>query len=304
LAAIALWDALGIALGFWIFVRYHLADRVQSAKPGRRPLRTGRRSRLPGFSFDSSWFARIPIETRAVASKELRYLFRSVNGRFVLLAVPILVIVIGAVIPDAVDGPVFGIDPERFLLFGMLLYSVFFSTNFLNNAYMWEADGIRIYFISPVALERVILGKNLGVWLFNTVVVGMALACWLVLMGVPSFGALVSGLLLFAIALVVFTTSGNLMSVLFPIGRDASSILNSPSQTAIFVSIVALMVGASFGGIGLAAAILLGVAHLLPLFLLVILAAVIGIYSYGLKLAARLLNDRKDRVMQALRANS
>jgi hypothetical protein len=40
------------------------------------------------------------------------------------------------------------------------------------------------------------------------------------------------------------------------------------------------------------------------LFLAVILAGVIAIYSFGLKLTARLLDERKDRVIQALRVKS
>ena len=103
------------------------------------------------------------------------------------------------------------------------------------------------------------------------------------------------------IVLITFTTSGNILSILFPIGRSVSSMMNSPSHTAIFLSILALGVGIGFVALGLSAAWLAGLETLLPLFLLVILGGVIGIYAWTLRLAARLLDERREHVIEALR---
>lgn len=301
IAGLALWDAAGIGLGYWIFTRYYLGDRARGAKrarPGRGPERQRRREL---WSFDHPWLAAIPIETRAVAAKELRYMLRSVTGRFVLLVVPLFVLVSGGVFADMVDRPVLGIDPERVLLYGMLLYSTVLSNNFLNNAYAWERDGVKSYFISPVPLQRVILGKNLGVWLFNAIVLGVALVCWTALMGFPGAVTAISAALLFAIALIVFTTSGNILSILFPVPRDMSSMMNTPSHTAVLFSLVSLAVGVSLGGLTLVGAGLLGIDGLVPLFLALTLAAVVALYALGLRVAARLLAERRDRLIRALR---
>jgi hypothetical protein len=298
IAALIVWNAVGIVLGYWIFTRYHLEPRTQTA---RRRSRIRRRRTDHRSPFDHPWLGAIPIETRAMASKELRYLLRSVVGRFVLFMVPIFAMLIGAVMTELFDEALFGIQPMTLLLFGVLLYSVMFSNNFLNNAFGWESDGIKVYFMSPVPLTRVILGKNLGIWLFNVVVLALLLVTWSLVAEVPGWLAVSSGVLLFWIVLITFTTSGNILSILFPIGRSVSSMMNSPSQTAIFLSFVSLSVGVGFVTLGLSLAWLVGLERLLPLFLLAILCGVIAIYAWTLRLAARLLDERKEKMIEALR---
>ena len=69
-----------------------------------------------------------------IASKELRYLLRSVVGRFVLLMGPLFVVFIVLALRRALTELPFGLDPRGLLLFGMMLYAVLFSNNFVYNA--------------------------------------------------------------------------------------------------------------------------------------------------------------------------
>ncbi|MCP4004117.1 MAG: hypothetical protein GY725_07985, partial [bacterium] len=257
-AAIALWAFSGLALGYWIFTRYHLADRVAPNRRKQTVEAPDVRHRRALFSFDNRWLAVIPLEVRAVASKELRYLLRSVNGRFVLLAMPFFIIVIGHVFSEAYDMSFMGMASERVLLFGLLLYSVFMSNSFVNNAFAWEGDGIKAYYLSPVALDRVILGKNLGVFLYNGIILMLALACWVATMGFPGVELLASSILLFCVGLLVFVATGNVVSVLFPVSRNISSMMNSPSQTAFLLSVVTLGIAASVASLGIFVSLVLG----------------------------------------------
>ncbi len=164
-----------------------------------------------------------------------------------------------------------------------------------------EHQRIKAYYLSPVALERVILGKNLGVFLYNGIILMLALVCWVATMGFPGVELLASSILLFCVGLLVFVATGNVVSVLFPVRRNISSMMNSPSQTAFLLSVVTLGIAASVASLGIFVSLVLGVGYLLPLFLIAILAGAIGLYYLGLQAAAGLMEQRKDRIIQTLR---
>jgi ABC-2 type transport system permease protein len=215
------WNAAGVWIGYHIFDRYHLAERgVQvAARVKRRGAIAKALGRL--LTLDGGPFSALPSEVRAVAAKDLHYLFRSVLGRFNLFMMPVFVFVMAFIIGRVLDEPVFGIDPEPLLLFGLLLYTVLFSNNFINNSLAWEGDGVKSYFLGPVSLRSILLGKNVAVWLYNGLLFSLVMLSWMAVKGPPGPVTLVSALFMFAAAVVIFTGVGNILSVLFPVARDA-----------------------------------------------------------------------------------
>jgi hypothetical protein len=86
LLLLAFWDLAGIALGYGAFLRYHLGAPESAASPSRAiRADTQRSARRRLFSADSPLLTFVPSETRAVAAKEMRYLLRSVVGKFNLI---------------------------------------------------------------------------------------------------------------------------------------------------------------------------------------------------------------------------
>jgi hypothetical protein len=301
LLLLAFWDLAGIALGYGAFLRYHLGAPESAASPSRAiRADTQRSARHRLFSADSPLLAFVPPETRAVAAKEMRYLLRSVVGKFNLIMMPLFVIIVVFFFARAVTSSFLGLSVDSLLLFGLLLYATLFSNNFVNNAFAWEGDGVRTYFWAPLRPEHVLAGKNLAVWAYNTLLLLIVIAAWSILKRLPDLATLSSAVLLYGSAVLFFTMVGNVVSVLFPVRRDISSITNSPSQIAILISLASLSAAVSLVAATLLLADLSGKAYLRPIFLLALLLILGWCYRLTLGLAGRLMEQRKEKLIDAL----
>jgi len=291
-----------LLIGYFIFDRFHLGERGGrgARKVERRDTGAGPLAGL--LTLDGRMFAALPSEVRAVAAKDLHYLFRSVIGRFNLFMMPVFVFVMVLLIGRALDEPVFGLDPERLLLFGLLLYAVLFSNNFVNNAFAWEGEGIQAYFLCPVSLRRVLLGKNLAVWLYNGILFGLVIVVFSAVAGPPGPVTLLSAALVFASAMVIFTSCGNIISVMMPVPRDVSAIKNQPSQMAVLLSLLVLFGTALVIGPLLSLPMLFGWSAVQPVLLAALLAGAVGLYTVTSKQAARLFENRRERIVEALKS--
>jgi len=111
---------------------------------------------------------------------------------------------------------------------------------------------------------------------------------------------LLTAALLYAVSVICFTIVGNLVSVLFPARRSISSMTSSPSPIAVICSLASLV-----GSVGLVAATLLlawlaGPALLQPLFMMAVLALLAWLYTVVLRLAGRMMERRRDSLIETL----
>ena len=147
------------------------------------------------------------------------------------------VLIVVFLVGRTLDHAVLGLEPREFLLFGLLLYAVLFSNNFVNNAFAWENDGINSYFICPVSPQRILAGKNLAVWIYSLLLFVICIATWSAVKGVPDLHTLLVGLLLYFTCLLTFTSTGNFVSVLFPVSRNIST--DAPIRAAVTLRLLA-----------------------------------------------------------------
>ena len=85
-----------------------------------------------------------------------------------------------------------------------------------------------------------------------------------------------------------------------PVPLDSAFISNSPSQTAILVSFGVLLFNVALVGGLVAIPALLGTVWMQPIFLAVLLAVEVVIYKILLRAAGRLLEDRREELVEAL----
>jgi len=303
LAGLLAWLVPGLALGRLIFTRHVLGE---GGSGGGAPARkAGRNSISPARTdgFDATDLPVFSQQVIGVTVKELHYLLRSVVGRFNLVMTPVMaMIVVFFVVRGLPAEEIFGIDPEAVALFGMLGYMTLFSNNFINNAFAWEGPGIQFYFYGPLALEKVLLGKNLGVWIFTGTSGLIAITTWSAFKGIPDLWTLTSSLLTFACCVVAFTTVGNFNSILFPVARDCSSITNSPSTSAVLIGLGTLVIAmGAIGGV-VVAPVALGYPGFQPLILAMLLGLLLLVYGFSLSRAAALMAYRAEKMVDKLRA--
>jgi hypothetical protein len=289
-----LWTAGGLWLGNRVFNRALLDPGGSVGTRGKQTVASGQRSRL-----DLSMV--LPARVAAVAGKELIYLLRSSTGKLNLLIMPAFTVLVAVVLAAKLDQPVLGIDPGQVVFFGLLLYATVFPHNFLANSFAWEGGGIKSYFLCPVTSRQILLGKNIGVWLFSLVLLVECVITWLMVAGSPGLTAIVSGGLVFTTGILVYTIAGNFVSTMFPVKRDPAGMNSSPSQVAVVVMFVGVLVNATIISAVLLAAGLLGSGQLQALLLAVLGAVVATVYWLLLGPAARLLEVRKESLIETLR---
>jgi len=295
---LVLWTGTGLAIGYGI-VRRNLLEGEESAR-ARPSAVAPTAGAAPIWTMER--FTILPAGVRAVAAKEVRYLLRSTTGKFNLVIMPVFVIVMALVVARDLDRAFLGLDRVSLVFVGLMIYASMFSNNFLFNAYAWEGAGAQSLFLSPVEPERIVFGKNLGVWIYNTVLGLEGVFFFVLVSGVPPAAALLGGCLAFVASILSATIVGNFLSPVMPVPRDISSITNSPSQTAVLATFGVLIGNALVIGSSVAIPSLLGARWLGPLILVFLIAAEIALYVVMLRPAGQLLDSRRESLIEALQA--
>jgi hypothetical protein len=147
----------------------------------------------------------------------------------------------------------------------------------------------------------VFLGKNLALWLYNAILLVLILTTWTIASGPPDPLTLWTGVLIFATALLILTTAGNVLSVIFPVPRDASAMKNSPSSAAVLLSLLVLLITALALGSLVGLPMLLGWRSVQPLLLLALLGGLVFVYRLALSTTARLFDERRESIIHTLK---
>ncbi len=296
------WLAPAVAIGRLIFIRQLLGDPGSGGGAAARATGRDVATETRANGFDATDLPVFSQQVVGMTAKELRYLLRSVVGRFNLVITPVFaLIVVFVVTRELPTEPFLGLDVETLALFGMLGYMTLFSNNFINNTFAWEGPGVQFYFCGPLALDKVLLGKNLGVWIFTWATGMMAVLTWSIFKGIPDLLTLTSSLLMFASCIVAFTTVGNFNSILFPVARSCSSITNSPSPVAVLIGLFTLAVAVGGIGVVVVAPVALGYPLMQPLVVALLLGLLLLVYRFSLPYAAALMAYRAEMIVDKLR---
>jgi hypothetical protein len=293
---LALWTGGGLAIGYGVVRRnllegdqsIHVQSRVEAAAEGGAPVLSIERLTI------------VPTEVFAVAAKELRYLLRSTTGKFNIVIMPVFVIIMALIVFRDLDRAFLGLDRISLVFVGLMIYASMFSNNFLFNAYAWEGAGVQSFFLSPAEPERIVFGKNLGVWTYNIILGVEGVIFFVLVSGTPPASALIGGSLAFVASILLATIVGNFLSPVMPVPRDISSVTNSPSQTAVLATFGVLIGNALLIGGLMAITAILGVKWLGPLLLAMLIAGEIFLYALMLRSAGQLLDSRRESLIEAL----
>jgi len=290
---LVVWLAAGLIIGRVAFDRLLRTDGAP-----RKTTAITAESRLARIR--TRFLDRLPPSIGAVTAKELRYLLQSGTGRMSLLVMPVMT-ALPALLAGRHDGMmVFGLDLQLAVFLGVMMYAAALTGYLQVNAFAWEKTGIATYFTSPVRLEEILLGKNLGIWFFNLVLGFEGLLVLSVVQGLPHPTTVVTGLLVLSSTSLLLSLLGNFTSVAVPESRPVSALSSAASPTGTLVMIGCLLVGATLGGVVVFGAALFHLPTLQPVFALAIFAAMVLAYRLALRPAARTLRERRDDVFHAL----
>jgi hypothetical protein len=295
LAWLAVWFAAGWAAGDAAFARLLVAGRSSS---GPSPARSTSRPRGLGRLLDHA-----PPPVAAVATKELRYLFRSGVGRISLVVLPLLTALTATLSGHQAEVEFFGISIGSAVFLGVMIYAAALMGYLQVNTFSWEASGFCAYFTSPVRPREVVLGKNLGIWVFTSLLAAEGILVWSVIRGLPGPAVLITGTTAFATTVVLLSVVGNFTSIAFPVARPIATVTSSASPVGTLVMIGCLLVALSVTGVATLAATITGAPVLQPTVALGFLGLVALVYRWALGPASAALGERREDVARALRSD-
>ena len=223
-------------------------------------------------------------------------------GKFNIVIMPLFVVMMGFVVARDITAPVLGVDRSSLVFIGIMVYASMFSNNFLYNAYAWEGAGIRSYFITPVTPREVVFGKNLGLWLYNLILLVECVASYAAIVGLPGLATGLSGCFAFAAGLLSSTIAGNFVSPALPVGRNISKIGSSPSQTGVFISFAMLAANVVVIGGFVVIGAMTTSPWVQPVLLWILVVVLAAAYRTMLAPAARLLEDRRESLIEAVQS--
>lgn len=294
-----IWALLGVAAAYFSFTRFALREQQGVSS---RSKATGN-GRFANFDLTES-LPFVAPQVLAVASKELRYLLRSLIGRFNLIMIALFAGFVSIAVIPLIDQGVLGLEPAELSFYGLLMYTALFSNNFVFNSMGWEGAGFQLYMLAPVRLRSVVLGKNLGIWVYCALLNAICILGWLALSEFPGLRTLVSGILLSMCVQVLFVTVGNFASFAFPVARNVSSMKSNPSQTAILISMATIVIIGALCMTAIIAPISIGMPALQPVFLAALLGLSALLYVVSLRFAVELLEDGREKIAAVLEGAS
>jgi len=295
IAWLSIWLAGGLTAGVTAF------DRLLRRDPSSASGATGGRSRLSALI--TTTLSPLPPDTGAMTAKELRYLLQSGVCKISLLVMPLMTGVTAAVSGRTDAALIAGFDLQQPVFFGIMIYVVALTGYLQVNAFAWDGAGLTVAFSTPARLENLFLGKNLGIWSFNTLLACEGLVVWGLVRDFPDPSIVISGLLVLASTTALTSLIGNFTSIAFPVNRPIETVTSAASPVGTLVMIGCLLVGAALAGAAAIGAVMLGHPILQPIIMLVTFGVIAGAYRTSLRPAARSLGDHREAVLRALSAD-
>lgn len=281
----------GAGAGALLGVRLHAEYRGENL--GEAPMRAGKSARAEraGGRLQGSG----PVA--AVVEKEIRYLMRSGVMLYGLLAPLVIVFLFSG---NGHVGFAAGFGGQFALPLGVA-YSFLGLTRFIYNNLGGEGAGIQLYFLSPVPLRKVLLGKNLT----HTLVflLELTLVCVIVAFraGLPSPQMLAVTFAWLVFAVPAQLAIGNLLSLTMAYRMNMTRLGREPGAAG--NSLLSVLVQVVIFGIGAAVYLPLsyvGHANLAAPVLLALAVGAICFWNLTLTNAGPMAANRREELVSAI----
>jgi ABC-2 type transport system permease protein len=239
--------------------------------------------------------AGISLPLAAMIEKEVRYLLRS-GPMLLSFVMPLVLLLIfggtgGRQIPQRFSGMSFPL---------VAAYSLLILTNVVYNTFGGDHSGVQFYFLSPVPLRKVIMGKNAVHASLFVLELGILWVAVRVLRTTPELWITAATLAAVPFALALEFSAGNILSILWPkklefqmMGRQ-----RTPQVSALLALAVHAVVVATSGLIFFAASRYGGGVAIAAF--LILDAGAVALYLFLLTKAEELALKRRETMFEAL----
>jgi len=242
---------------------------------------------------------RLPGRLGAIVEKEGKYVLRHPIASVLALVVPAFAAFVAWQISPRI--PVEAGEVVRVLpLLAFALYAHLATQPFWLNAFGWERGGARAWFLAPIERKDVLVAKNAAAYAFSLVLFLASAAAGIAVAGAPPRWALTGALALHAGLAPWFLAAGNVVSIVNPQAASHSIQRGGHlSPASALAGMAILSAGTALFSIPVLVAIRLDEPWLLAVGWTALGLAGIAVYRAALPRAARLLDVRREPLLDA-----
>jgi hypothetical protein len=305
LATLAGYSILLVLAAYWVARRAALG-LGGSGRDAKRKVETANES-YAGWQIPA-----LSNELAAVIEKELRYILRNAQARLMVI-MPMVLIVLRVLNTNRFSSEVgsnglpFGSElltyGEGLIATGGVLYVFLILTGISCNLFAFEESGMRTLILSPVARDKILVGKNIAVTLMALIFSIALLLVNQIIFRDLTLRALLFAALSFIVFAAIMATIGNGLSIRFPKRMKFGKRMNVSGATGLLL--IPIMILLALPPLGATAAGFIAQSWLVEYATLALFAVLsVGAYLLLLGTQGEALQRREVEILEAIREPS
>ncbi len=211
LAVNALWTSLALLVGYVVFKRLATNPKASSGSSNQTEILDVAQLKRNFVAIRLPFFSR---QTSAIFAKELKYYSRNPATYLTALSSLIFPLIMFRSIGNA--GRASRFSESIWIICIWVSYVLMLNLQYFGGLFSYDAAGFRQYLLSPLNWKRLLLGKNMAIWLVVSVQIGLIIGLSQLIDGNISRDKLFTATCCSLIALALYSIVGNYISIYFP----------------------------------------------------------------------------------------
>ncbi len=250
----------------------------------------------------------LPSPLIALIEKEIKYIFRSMIGKFSFFILPLLIILLFRffievdILSKLVDilTKIYNIPSSHIILFLSTFIVLSINTPFFNNILGLDSYGLCNLYIFPINRRLIFVGKNIGIFIYFSLQFILIITFYSIFYTFPNFTLFIGIILLSLISIIIALIIGNFLSLFFPVKSSfrikASEVNIIEASLSFSFSIIQLIIFFQLSLFWFKVSNLTIKISLLILFLI----GIIALYVVLLDWYAKIFENKKEQILRAI----
>jgi hypothetical protein len=211
LAVNALWTSLALLIGYIVFKRLATNPKASSASSVKTDIQDIAQLKRNFIAVRLPFFSR---QTSAIFAKELKYYSRNPATYLTALSSLIFPLIMFRSIGNAGRSARF--SDSIWIISIWVSYVLMLNLQYFGGLFSYDSSGFRQYLLSPLNWKRLLLGKNMAIWLVVSVQISLIIGLSQLIDRNISQEKLFTAICCSLIALALYSVVGNYISIYFP----------------------------------------------------------------------------------------
>ena len=211
LAVNALWTSLALLIGYIVFKRLATNPKASSASSVKTDIQDVAQLKRNFITIRLPFFSR---QTSAIFAKELKYYSRNPATYLTALSSLIFPLIMFRSIGNS--GRSSRLNDSMWIISIWVSYVLMLNLQYFGGLFSYDSSGFRQYLLSPLNWKRLLLGKNMAIWLVVSLQISLIIGLSQLIDGNISRDKLFTATCCSLIALALYSIVGNYISIYFP----------------------------------------------------------------------------------------